>query len=160
MAASVETVTNPPQQTQQKRKHRGRLLDLKRLKKNWQLYVLIIPTFLCFLIFSYIPMYGVLIAFKDYVPVLGVWNSPWVGFKYFNQFFTRSVIWGPTPPLTNASSAVSRVNSRRPPRVTNARNAATMIRKPAMWSSGFAATWAIPTSGRWFTAGRKKSSTG
>lgn len=46
---------------------------------SWQLYVLILPAFLYFLIFHYGPMYGVQIAFKDYMPSLGIWGSPWVG---------------------------------------------------------------------------------
>ncbi|ERL65729.1 ABC transporter permease [Schleiferilactobacillus shenzhenensis] len=88
MAVSAQTLVKP---TEKKRK--PALFNAKRLKKNWRLYVLILPTFLCFLVFSYIPMYGVLIAFKDYVPVLGIWNSPWVGFKYFNQFFQSYYFW-------------------------------------------------------------------
>ena len=89
MAASAQSIVKPSNT----KKRRHALFDLKRIKKNWRLYVLILPTFLCFLIFSYIPMYGVLIAFKDYVPVLGIWNSPWVGFKYFNQFFQSYYFW-------------------------------------------------------------------
>ncbi|WP_262315805.1 ABC transporter permease [Lacticaseibacillus parakribbianus] len=77
-----------------KRKKRTRqFFSLKRLQENWQLYVLILPAFLCLLIFSYVPMYGVLIAFKDYMPSLGIWNSPWVGMKYFNQFFNSYYFW-------------------------------------------------------------------
>ncbi|WP_414160670.1 ABC transporter permease [Schleiferilactobacillus harbinensis] len=90
MTDSVQVAASPPQK---KKKRRARLFDPKRLKKNWELYVLIIPTFLSFLVFSYIPMYGVLIAFKDYVPVLGIWDSPWVGFKYFQQFFSSYYFW-------------------------------------------------------------------
>lgn len=56
-------------------------------QKNWQLYVFIFPAFLYFLIFHYGPMYGIQIAFKDYIPSLGIWRSPWVGFKYFKRFF-------------------------------------------------------------------------
>lgn len=54
---------------------------------SWQLYVLILPAFLYFLIFHYGPMYGVQIAFKDYIPGLGIWGSPWVGLKHFTRFF-------------------------------------------------------------------------
>src|SRR5699024_9261754 len=54
---------------------------------SWQLYVLILPAFLYFLIFHYGPMYGVQIAFKDYMPSLGIWGSPWVGVKHFTRFF-------------------------------------------------------------------------
>ena len=65
----------------------------RRILASRQLYFFILPTFLVFLIFSYIPMYGVLIAFKDYIPTLGVWGSPWVGFKHFERFFDSYYFW-------------------------------------------------------------------
>lgn len=49
--------------------------------------MMVLPGFLIVLIFNYLPMYGVLIAFKDYSVAKGIWGSPWVGFKYFTQFF-------------------------------------------------------------------------
>ena len=61
------------------------------LKKDWMrnrsLYLLMLPPILFYVLFHYKPMYGVLIAFKDYAPRLGVWKSPWVGFKHFSRFF-------------------------------------------------------------------------
>lgn len=48
---------------------------------------MVLPGFLTVLIFSYFPMYGILIAFKDYSAAKGIMDSPWVGFKYFNTFF-------------------------------------------------------------------------
>jgi ABC-type polysaccharide transport system, permease component len=48
---------------------------------------MVLPGFLTVLIFNYFPMYGILIAFKDYSAVKGIMDSPWVGFKYFNTFF-------------------------------------------------------------------------
>ncbi|MGX7031068.1 ABC transporter permease [Vagococcus zengguangii] len=65
----------------------------KLIKKNRQLYWFILPAFLVILIFSYIPMYGIIIAFKDYVPALGIWGSPWVGFKHFQRFFDSYYFW-------------------------------------------------------------------
>ncbi|GGI65336.1 ABC transporter permease [Enterococcus alcedinis] len=65
----------------------------RRIIASRQLYLFILPTFLVFLIFSYIPMYGILIAFKDYVPTLGVWGSPWVGLKHFTRFFDSYYFW-------------------------------------------------------------------
>ncbi|MFZ1353133.1 ABC transporter permease [Jeotgalibaca porci] len=65
----------------------------KKLIASRQLYVFILPAFLAFFIFSYIPMYGVMIAFKDYIPTLGVWGSPWVGFKHFQRFFDSYYFW-------------------------------------------------------------------
>lgn len=57
------------------------------LKRYWQLYLMVIPALLYFLIFHYGPMYGVQIAFKRYLPSLGIWGSPWVGFDHFKRFF-------------------------------------------------------------------------
>ncbi|MCD9021660.1 ABC transporter permease [Cohnella silvisoli] len=56
-------------------------------RKHWQLYVLIIPPVLFFLIFKYYPMLNAVLAFKDYNVIKGIWGSPWVGFKNFNLFF-------------------------------------------------------------------------
>ncbi len=57
------------------------------LKRNNALYIMIIPPVVLIILFSYLPMFGVMIAFKDYNLALGVLRSPWVGFKYFIQFF-------------------------------------------------------------------------
>jgi len=61
------------------------------LRKHWQLYLLIIPPVLYFVIFKYIPMFNVVLAFKDYNVLKGIWGSPWVGMKYFNLFFHNPV---------------------------------------------------------------------
>lgn len=55
---------------------------------NKSLYLLMLPGLLFYIIFHYIPMYGALIAFKDFSPRLGVAGSEWVGFKHFIYFFT------------------------------------------------------------------------
>jgi len=60
---------------------------LKRIIKNYELYIFILPAFLYFIIFHYAPMYGVQIAFKDYIATKGIIGSPWAGFKHFNYFF-------------------------------------------------------------------------
>lgn len=59
----------------------------KRLKKSLPLYILLFPSAVLLLCFAYLPMYGLLIAFKDYSPGLGIMGSPWVGFKHFIKFF-------------------------------------------------------------------------
>lgn len=70
------------------RKFRASKLSLwQRILSHWQLYVLLLPALLYFLIFRYVPMYGVQIAFRDYMPQLGVWGSEWVGFEHFKRFF-------------------------------------------------------------------------
>lgn len=60
---------------------------------KWQLYLLILPAIIYVFIFSYIPMYGVLIAFKNYNPGLGVWGSPWVGLEHFVRFLEYPKFW-------------------------------------------------------------------
>lgn len=64
-----------------------------KLFRGRQLYLFVLPAFLVTLIFSYIPMYGVIIAFKDFIPSLGIWGSPWVGFKHFQRFFDSYYFW-------------------------------------------------------------------
>jgi len=59
----------------------------KDFRRNKMLYLLVVPVLLFYLIFQYRPMYGALIAFKDYTPTLGVVDSPWVGLANFKRFF-------------------------------------------------------------------------
>ncbi|RIU90539.1 ABC transporter permease [Oceanobacillus picturae] len=65
----------------------------RKILQNWQLYIFILPAFLYFLIFHYIPMYGVQIAFKNFVPTLGIWGSEWVGLEHFTRFFESYYFW-------------------------------------------------------------------
>ncbi|MCI8889410.1 MAG: sugar ABC transporter permease [Hungatella sp.] len=62
-----------------------------RARKDWirnrSLYILVIPVVVFYFMFHYKPMYGAIIAFKDYTPALGVGESPWVGFANFTRFF-------------------------------------------------------------------------
>lgn len=62
---------------------------LKRdLIKNKYIYLMAIPVIVYYAIYHYWPMYGATIAFKEFSPSLGIMGSPWVGFKYFGQFFS------------------------------------------------------------------------
>lgn len=61
----------------------------KRLWKNKWLYVMLLPGVLFFIIFKYIPMFGLAIAFQDYKPFKGIGGSEWVGFKHFERLFTE-----------------------------------------------------------------------
>ncbi|MBW7453977.1 ABC transporter permease [Paenibacillus sepulcri] len=73
---------------------RGRLQTFfRRLRRDKYMYYLAIPGLLFFLIFKYIPITGVVIAFQDYSPIAGVWNSPWVGFQHFQRFFSDPQFW-------------------------------------------------------------------
>ena len=65
----------------------------KSLRRHWQLYLIMLPALLYFFIFKYVPMASAVIAFKDYNVMQGVWGSPWVGFKYFELFFSNPVFW-------------------------------------------------------------------
>lgn len=61
----------------------------KYVKENWQLYLIfMMPAFLFTIIFKYIPMGGIILAFKDYSAMQGIFGSPWVGFKYFERFLS------------------------------------------------------------------------
>lgn len=58
------------------------------LRENFNLTLMVIPGMILFLIFNYIPMFGIIMAFKDYNPNLGIIGSPWNGFDNFKFFFT------------------------------------------------------------------------
>lgn len=60
---------------------------LQRIKKHWQLYLVFLVPLALLICFSYVPMYGIQIAFKDFVATQGIGGSEWVGFKYFTEFF-------------------------------------------------------------------------
>ena len=62
----------------------------KILRRDWQLFVLILLPALYYAIFCYIPMGGIIMAFEDFRPLRGVFGSQWVGLKWFRQFF-RSI---------------------------------------------------------------------
>ena len=60
----------------------------KTLFQDRYLWLLAVPAVVYYILFHYLPMYGLLIAFKDFSPFLGILRSPWVGFVWFEQFFT------------------------------------------------------------------------
>lgn len=64
---------------------------VRAIGRNWQLYLLLLPSLVYIIVFCYAPMYGVVWAFKDYNPTRGILESPWVGMKYFQQFFSTSI---------------------------------------------------------------------
>ncbi|MDF2938324.1 MAG: protein lplB [Paenibacillaceae bacterium] len=69
---------------------RGKMGILRKdlLRDRW-LYLMLLPGVLYFIIFKYVPMYGVTMAFQDYKPHLGFFDSPWVGLKHFQRFFSE-----------------------------------------------------------------------
>lgn len=84
------------------RKNKAALVGAEQCKKQtllekiWryrQIYLLLLPALIYVLIFDYGPMYGIQIAFKNYKGALGIWKSPWVGFKHFIDFFQGYNFW-------------------------------------------------------------------
>ncbi|WP_420110660.1 ABC transporter permease [Pseudactinotalea sp.] len=59
------------------------------IRRRWQLYLLVIPPLLYFLMFKYVPMGNAVIAFKHYNIIAGIWASEWAGFEYFERFFNN-----------------------------------------------------------------------
>lgn len=57
------------------------------MRKNWPLYLMTVPGIIFLLVFSYYPFLGIQIAFREYNFVDGIWNSPFIGLKYFKAFF-------------------------------------------------------------------------
>jgi len=66
---------------------------VKKLLNNYQLYLFLLPALIYFIIFHYFPMYGVIIAFKNFIATQGIMGSPWVGFKHFERFFESFQFW-------------------------------------------------------------------
>ena len=67
------------------------------IRRNWGLYLLLLPAVVLLFCFNYLPMYGVQIAFKEFSPSQGIQGSPWVGLenfqKFFNSFQSKNLIW-------------------------------------------------------------------
>ena len=63
------------------------------IKKDWQLWVMILPALLYILIFCYGPMYGIQLAFRKYDFSKGLTGGDWVGFQYFIQYFESPMFW-------------------------------------------------------------------
>lgn len=75
------------------KKKKTKLPTLGEALRCWQLYILLIPALLWAFVFAYYPMYGLIVAFKDYKIRMGIMGSPWADplLKYFNQFFSTSI---------------------------------------------------------------------
>ncbi|MGI2297530.1 ABC transporter permease [Paenibacillus sp. GXUN7292] len=65
----------------------------RKVRRNLDLYLLIFPVLVYFIIFEYYPMYGVQIAFKDFIATKGIGGSPWVGWKHFVRFYESYYFW-------------------------------------------------------------------
>ena len=87
----------------------------KRFYQGRYLFILLVPTIVCLLLFYYLPMYGIIVAFKNYKPFVGIIESDWVGLTHFKTFFSNplatrtiwntillsvySILWGFPAPI-------------------------------------------------------------
>ncbi|MBT2291488.1 sugar ABC transporter permease [Paenibacillus albidus] len=65
----------------------------KDYKKNKWLILMVLPVVAWYILFHYVPMYGVIIAFKQFSPIKGIWDSNWVGLQHFYDFFNSISAW-------------------------------------------------------------------
>ena len=65
----------------------------ERIKKSRYLYLMFLPVVVYYLLFHYLPMFGIVIAFKDFNAFTGFFKSPWVGLKHFINFFSSPYCW-------------------------------------------------------------------
>ena len=82
-----KTVTQLKIHNKKERKYTAQAIK-KDMRRNYSVYLMLLPLIVYFILFNYAPMYGAVIAFKRYSPVAGILGSEWVGFQYFEQFLT------------------------------------------------------------------------
>lgn len=68
-------------------------ITINRVKQNIGLYFLVLPALIYVILFDYVPLYGVLIAFENFKPIKGIWGSDWVGLYHFARFIHLDVFW-------------------------------------------------------------------
>lgn len=71
----------------------NRVSKWKQVRNSWQLYMFASLAFISIFVFAYLPMYGVVMAFQNFRPAQGFFNSPWVGFDHFTRFFNSFHFW-------------------------------------------------------------------
>lgn len=94
VAAPPDRETRPEASPRQVKPRKPRLRE--RLRRDWLLLLLLVPGVLYFLVFHYGALFGNLIAFKDYVPFYGVWDSEWIGGQKFADLLDNSDFWQAT----------------------------------------------------------------
>ena len=72
---------------------KGSVKVKKKKKIHYQLWIMALPAIIYFLVFCYGPMYGIIIAFKEFSAAKGIWGSPWVGLQQFERFFNSYQSW-------------------------------------------------------------------
>lgn len=89
MKTSTKTASSKERAPWKEKEGKGLHGTLVYLRQHWQLYVIfLLPAFALTIIFRYIPMGGILIAFEDYNAIKGFLGSPFVGFKHFQRFLS------------------------------------------------------------------------
>ena len=66
---------------------------LRRMGRDYELYLFLLPALIYYIVFHFWPMYGVQIAFKDFIAIKGIEGSPWVGLKHFIRFVNAPSFW-------------------------------------------------------------------
>ncbi|MBD7970178.1 ABC transporter permease [Paenibacillus gallinarum] len=90
---SESTLHNPEQGDAFVPKSKMKGAVMRDLIRDRWLYFMLAPGIAYFIIFKYVPMYGISMSFQDYQPYLGFFDSPWVGFKHFERFFGEPQFW-------------------------------------------------------------------
>ena len=72
---------------ERQRASRGQRIRSRMWRERY-VYLLLLPGVLYFILFKYVPMFGLVLAFKDYSPFRGIWDSPWVGMEHFRTIFS------------------------------------------------------------------------
>ena len=75
-----------------KRKEKWKL-TFRRILLNKEIYLMLLPVVVFYIVFSYVPMYGITLAWKDYWPSLGIEGSPWIGWENFQDLFELEGFW-------------------------------------------------------------------
>lgn len=90
LATSATALANPRRRRRRRQDAPGgrRITLLSQVRRYWGLYLMLVPGVAYFIMFKYLPMYGVTIAFQDFLPFLGMSGSPWVGLKHFQALFS------------------------------------------------------------------------
>ncbi|MGN0742841.1 MAG: ABC transporter permease [Candidatus Fimadaptatus sp.] len=87
-----DNVTGCSVDTRGRKDSKGKRLAVRISQQRWMI-LMTLPAVLVVFVFNYMPLYGIIIAFKNYKPALGIWGSQWVGFRYFEQFFNNAFAW-------------------------------------------------------------------
>ncbi|WP_305037452.1 ABC transporter permease [Gracilibacillus salinarum] len=89
----METTALTAKENAKQAKKMKRSETWRRIKRNKMIYLMILPGIIYFLIYKYLPMYGLIISFQDYKPYKGIMGSEWVGFEHFQRLFESTEFW-------------------------------------------------------------------